>query len=510
MRIRFETLTSLALATSLLGGCKTTTGSQPPEAVSAPAPQPEPEPEPEPVAVASPATYPAPPAASTPKAVNFPEIADFQLANGLTVYVVENHEVPIISAQLVVRAGSMDNDLVSEVTATMLGEGTTARSKAKIDEAIEFVGGSLGQGAGTHATYVFARTLKKDVKLGLTLLSDEVVNPLFPADALAKTKEQLKAALNHARSDPGSLADLLFGHVAYPEGHPYGTLLPTPEQVDAVSVADLREFHETFYRANNAFLVLTGDVTVEEAKPLVKRTLGKWKSTSKRALPANPLNKFKRYDLPKTLTVHVVDRPGSAQAEILIGNLALARNHADWARLSVANSILGDGASGRLFLDVREEKGLAYNVGSALSDGQAPGTFYVSTRTRTNTTGEMLSALFGHIKRMRNETPSDEEVKAATTRMIGKFPLEIETPNQIAAKVRRSLIYNLPSDYWRTYRDEVASVTPAQVQEAAKKYMHPIPHVVIVGEAKEIEQQVRTVLPDAELKIYDANLQPQG
>ncbi len=506
MRIRFASLTSFAVALPLLaGGCTTKVSTNPP----APAPAPEPEPEPEPVAEA-PKEYPAPPAAGTPKPVNFPPIADFQLDNGLMVYLVENHEVPLVTVQLVVRAGSMDEAVVADLTATMLGEGTKARSKAKIDEAIEYVGGSLSQGAGTHATYVSVRTLKKDLKLGLTLLADQVVNPLFPADALEKQKAQVKASLSMAASQPTSLASQLFDNLAYPDGHPYGRMLATPEQVDAVTVDDLEAFHETFFRANNSFVVVAGDITPEDAKPLIERTLGKWKYTSGRKLPANPLNAFKSYDLPSELIVHIVDRPGSAQAEIMLGNLSLARNHKDWAALSVANSILGGSASGRLFQDIREEKGLAYNVSSALSDGQAPGTFYITTRTRTNTTGEMLAGLFGHLKTIRTEAPSAEEVSSATARIVGQFPLELETPNQIAAKVREGLIYALPSNYWRDYRDVIGAVTPEQVLEVAKKYMHPIPHVVIVGEAKDIQSQVSTVLPKATVKVYGADLKPKG
>ena len=348
--------------------------------------------------------------------------------------------------------------------------------------------------------------MKKDLKLGLTLLADQVVNPLFPADALEKQKAQVKASLSMAASQPTSLASQLFDNLAYPDGHPYGRMLATPEQVDAVTVDDLEAFHETFFRANNSFVVVAGDITPEDAKPLIERTLGKWKYK----LPANPLNAFKSYDLPSELIVHIVDRPGSAQAEIMLGNLSLARNHKDWAALSVANSILGGSASGRLFQDIREEKGLAYNVSSALSDGQAPGTFYITTRTRTNTTGEMLAGLFGHLKTIRTEAPSAEEVSSATARIVGQFPLELETPNQIAAKVREGLIYALPSNYWRDYRDVIGAVTPEQVLEVAKKYMHPIPHVVIVGEAKDIQSQVSTVLPKATVKVYGADLKPKG
>jgi len=507
MRTSTTLLSALVLALSFGSGCKPQAAPQPPAPAPEPAPEPEPEPEPEPVAERE---YPDPPPPSDPEPVDFPEAATFMLDNGLTVYVVENHEVPVVSSTLVVRAGSMDDGLVADLTASMLGEGTKARSKAKIDEAIEFVGGVLGESSSMHNSFLYTRTLDKDLKLGLTLLSDEVMNPLFPEEALAKQKNQVKTGLSMNASSPTYLAGTLFDMLAYPEGHPYGRPDPKPAEVDAVTVADLQEFHETFYRANNAYLVLSGDITPAEAKPLAERTLGRWKSTTQRKLPDNPLNRFKDYAVPKELVVHLVDRPGSAQAEIVIGNLALARNHPDWPALQVANAILGGSATGRLFVDIREEKGLAYNVGSTLDEGQAPGTFAVKTRTRNASTGEMLAALFGHLARMRKEAPSQEEVDGAKARIVGQFPLELETAEQIASKVRMALTWGLPTDYWKGYREAISSVTAEQVQQAAKKYMHPIPHVVIVGEASAIESQIRDALPKAEIQKYGTDLEPTG
>jgi zinc protease len=453
-------------------------------------------------------TWPDPPPPSGEKPLSLPSVASFTIPSGLTVYVVENHEIPMVAAQLAIRAGSMDHEHVADFTAAMLGEGTKTRSKAKIDEAIEFVGGSLGSGAGVHVTYVSSRVLKQDLKLALTLIADEVVNPVFPEEALTKLKDQAKTALSFAKSQPANLAAVLFDMVAYPDGHPYGRPFATDAQVDAITVADLRKFHETFYRANNGFLILAGDITQKEAEPIVKRAFAAWKPVAAEALPPNPLNQYKQYDLPKELTIHLVDRPGSAQSEIIVGNLSIARNHPDWAKLQVANTILGDDASGRLFLDIREEKGLTYGIYSAVSDGQAPGTFAISTRTRTNSTGEMLAAIFGHIKRIRNEEPAAPEVEGVVRKMIGSFPLEIETSDQIAERLREALIYDLPTDYWRVYRDQVAAVAPKDVKDVARKYVHPIPHVVVVGRADKVEKQIKQVFPKAKIVKYDGELRP--
>jgi len=205
--------------------------------------------------------------------------------------------------------------------------------------------------------------------------------------------------------------------------------------------------------------------------------------------------------------VHLVDRPGSAQSEVRVGNLALARKHPDWIRFDMASDILGGGSTGRLFLDVREEKGLTYGVYSRMEAGQAPGTWLIWTKTKTKTTGEMLTALFGHIKKMRTEDPTQREYDEVLTQAIGSFPLGIETADQIAQRVRTILTFNLPADYWKTYRDEVAKVQIGDIKTMARKYMHEVPVVVIVGRADKVESQIKTALPDATIVHYNTDLE---
>lgn len=454
--------------------------------------------------------YPEPPPPTAPKAVNFPDVASFTLANGLTTYVIENHEVPIVSAQLVVRAGSMDDPHLAEFTAQMLGEGTRSRPKAKLDEAIEFVGGSLDASATTHITTVSSLTLARDLKLAMLLMADQVLNPLFPAKALDKLKRTAKTSLRIQRSQPDALADILFGMVAFPDGHPYGQPIPTAGQIDGISLDDLKKFHATFFRANNAVLLLSGDIDIDTAKPLVQRAFGGWAKASPREIPPNPLNRFTRYELPDKLTVHLVDRKGSAQADIRVGNIAVARNSEDWPALSIANQILGGGPKARLFADVREERGLTYRIGSAVTSGQAPGTFVIKTNTRTPTTGAMLAALFEHIGRMRQGDPPLHEFEAAVRTLVGSFPLQVETPNQIVSKVKAQLIYDLPDGYWQTYRNNLAMVEVSDVHTAALRYMHALPVVVVVGDAAKIVPQIEQVLPDASIVQYDDRLQVQS
>jgi zinc protease len=452
-------------------------------------------------------TWPAPPPPTAPKAVNFPEVASFRLANDLAVYVIENHEVPIVTAQLVVRAGTMDDEFVADFTAQMLGEGTRSRSKAKLDDAIEFVGGTLAAFASTHVSTVLAESLSTDLTLAMLLMADEVQNPVFPPAALDKLKQTAKIGLRNRMAQPDVVADSLFYSVVYPPEHPYGRPMPTAGQIDAITLDDVRRFHATFYRANNAFLLLSGDITAAKAKPLVERAFGKWPTAELKDLPQNPLNRFTRYELPGELVVHLVDQPQSTQATIRVGNLALARNHEDWAALELANEILGGGSNARLFQDLREDRSLTYGIYSAVTEGQAPGAFVIETETRNPTTGAMLAGIFEHIARLRAEDPPRAEFETTVRTLVGSFPLQVETPDQIVAKVQDQLVYGLPPDYWRTYRDTVTHVEVSEVRKAALRYIHALPVVVVVGNAEEIRPQIQAVLPTAKFVEYDAELQ---
>lgn len=491
---------ALLVGSFAVAACKPKVEPKPPE------PAPAPEPTPEPVVEAPKRIYQDPPPPSEPRPVQFPDLQKFTTRNGIDVYVVENHEVPLVNAQLVIRAGTMDDEQLAQMTASMLAEGTKTRTKAKIDEEIEFVGGSLGAGAGTHDTSVYAEVLKKDLKLALTLMADEVINPAFPKEALDKLKEKAKAGLKTAKGNPDHLADTMFGMAAYPEGHPYGRPLETDGQIDAISLDAVKKFHDDFYRSNNAFLILSGDVTTAEAQALVEPTFGKWKPIAGTA-PVNPLNGFRAYPLPKQLVVHLVDRPGSAQSEIRVGNLALARKHPDWVKFQLASDILGGGSTGRLFLDVREKQGLTYGVYARMQPGQAPGTWSIWTKTKTSTTDKMLTALFGHITAMRDTDVTEKEFDEAVTESIGSFPLALETADQVASRVRTILTFGLAPDYWKTYRDEVRKVQLADIKAMSSKYMHQIPVVVVVGRADKVESQIKTALPNATIVKYNADLE---
>ncbi len=451
-------------------------------------------------------TYPNPPAAAQPRPVNFPGIRDFPLDNGLDVYVVEDHGAPLVTASLVLNAGALYAEHLPELTANMLLEGTKKQNKAELIETIERIGGSLEADVGIHSGALSTQVLSKDLGYALELLADAIRNPAFPEGALEKLKRQTKAEIKAEKADAGTLADTLFGVKAYPAGHPYGRPFPREEDIDRIKVSTLREFHQRMYQPGNAYLILAGDITPAQARVPVKRAFGDWKpATDKGPLP-DPLLRYTDYPRAEGLTVHLVDRKASSQARIMLGNVAIPRNHKDWIPLQLASSLLGADGTGRLFRDLREMRGLAYAIGAYVEPRRAVGAFKVSTGTRPENVGAMLAGIFEHLERMRSSLPATSEFQTEVRQTVGRFPLQIETPEQIAYRVNMIKSYALPWDYYQTYRDAVQRTTPEAIRDAARRYMNEAPLVVIVGPADSIESQVRKTLPDARIVRYDTDL----
>lgn len=493
--------TGLALSCSFAAvGCDKGDG-----ATEAPAPAPvaqnnEPEAKPKKI-------YPDPPPPSDPRPVNFPELQKAELPNKLHIYVAENHEVPLVDVQLVVRAGDMYEDLVADMTASMLTQGTKKRSKEKIDNTIEQVGGSLSSGTNTLTAAVSTRVLTKDVGTALDLVADVAQNPKFDEEALGKIKDQQKESLKGAKSDAGALGRTLLDMKLYPEGHPYGRPFPEESEIDAVSVEQLQKFHDAYWRPNNAYLMFSGDITLEEAEKLAKKHFGYWKPAE--AFPDHPLEKFGQTEyqaaLPKKMTVHIVDRRG-ASADIFLGNLSMARNSPDWEKFAVLNKVLGGGFGSRMFQHIREEKQLTYNINSNVESAKAMGSFVIATQSRK--ISEMLNAVFGEIDAIRGEGPSEEEYVYARDSIANSFPLAIETASQVAGRARTTLTYGLPDDYWRTYRDRVMAVQLEDTKKAAQQYIHEVPVIVVVGKASKVKKELKDVkaLEGAKVIVYDKDL----
>ena len=279
-------------------------------------------------------------------------------------------------------------------------------------------------------------------------------------------------------------------------------------RVDALTLDSLKAFHDTWYRPNNAYLILSGDVTKDEVRKMVEKTLGTW--TPATSFPAHPLEKFAGADyqkaVPTELIVNIVDR-NQISADIIIANVnGVARNSPEWNQMAAVVKYFGGGMSSVLFRDIRETQKLTYNINAYQDAQKAVGEFGIMMQTKE--VDQMLNALFGHITDLRTKDPDSAYVQSALDNMALSFPLQIETASQIADKVETMLTFNLPETYYNTYIDDVRKVKVEDIKTTAAKHVHPIPVIVIVGKADKVKEQLANVpyLKDAKIVEYDTDL----
>ena len=272
----------------------------------------------------------------------------------------------------------------------------------------------------------------------------------------------------------------------YGPNHPYTHIDATPESVQRITRRNLQTFHRAHFAPNNAFLVAVGDVSAEDVRSAADRHFARWAS---RRVPGE------RTATPPTRngrSVVVVDRPGSVQSVIMLGNLALARNSPDYVPLRVANQVLGGSAASRLFMDLREQRSLTYGAYSAVGERAQVAPFVAYAAVRNEVTTEAMAGFMEHLDRIVAEAPEGDEVLNAQRYLSDSFPLEIETAGRIANMVEELRIYELPDDYWASYRTSIREVTPEQAFEAAQEYIRPNTGVMVaVGAADAIVEPLR-------------------
>ncbi len=421
--------------------------------------------------------------------VAFPPYEIRNLANGLRVVVVRQTEQPVVSLRLLVGAGAAqdpaDKPGVATMVATLLDQGTTTRGATEIADAIDYVGGGLGTGAGSDLSFVTAIVIRDDFDFGLDLLSDVARNPAFAADELARQREQVLSGLKVSYQDPDYVAGvvaerLIFGF------HPYGRPSNgTPESVAALTREDLVAFHKKWFLPNNALLAIVGDVGVDQAFAGAERVFGSWvKATVPETAPADPPEPTRR--------VVVIDRPNAVQTEIRVGQLAIRRNHADYMPLNLAVKILGGEGGNRLQGVLRSDRGLTYGASADMDAYQRSGAIVADTDTRTETTAEALRVVVDEFSRLQREPVGQAELGGAQSYLAGNFPLTIETPDAIALQVLNALFFGLNLDDLPKYRERVNAVTPDDIQRVAKAYLRPSRlSVVLVGDASKFVSQLK-------------------
>lgn len=434
-------------------------------------------------------------------AAAFPDYGKEKLSNGLKVYVVEDDRKPTITLRLLLKAGNIldgDKPGKSDFVATLLNRGTKNRDAATFAEAVESLGGVLEATSGEDGLSVSISGLTKFADPLLDLFADAVMNPVFDEEQFAKEKKRAISNLIAQKKNPGALAGNLMNKTLF-GAHPYGQIM-TQESVEAITREDLSEFHNTWFVPANASLVVVGDVKTADILPKLEKVFADWK-----AKPMPEIKPFSPITPIKGLTIHLLDRPGSVQSNIIVALQGPPRNNPDLPELNVMNSTLGGGFSGRLFQNLREKHGYTYGSSSAFGYYAQAGFFQATAESRNDVTAESVKEILNEIKRIRNDAVELPELDLQRQYNTGNYLLSLENASRVATRVQDIDFYDLPPDFYKVYAKRMSEVTPEKVQELAKKYLSTENiAIIVVGEAKQIKaslEKLGTVI------VYDTDYQ---
>jgi predicted Zn-dependent peptidase len=434
--------------------------------------------------------------------VKLPKPRQIKLANGLTVLVLEQHKLPTVAFTLWVETGALADpkDLpgLAKATAEMLREGTAHRSSAQLASDVDGLGASLGASAdfGADTSTISASGLSESVDRLLELMSDVVLNPTFPPDEFSIYQKRQLAQVEQMRSRSAFLAQERLHQVLYGD-FAAAVVTATPQSLKTMSSAQLKDFHDRYYVPNNALLGVVGDVQFDQVVSLIQKHFGAWKSH-----PVAPPD-LGKISPPAASKVTLVDRPDSVQTNILAGEIALRRADPDFIPLTVMNRVVGGGASGRLFLNLREKHGYTYGAYSSFTSDIYPGVWRANTEVRNAVTDGSLHELMEEFKRIRAEPVPEPELDEARRAIVASFALSLEQPSTLLNFWMTANYYRLPQDYWERYPEQVAKVTPEVVERVAKKYVD-LDHlqIVCVGDGKQIKDVLKKYGP---LEVYDVD-----
>jgi predicted Zn-dependent peptidase len=438
--------------------------------------------------------------------VKLPRAEEASLPNGLRVVLLKSSKVPTFNMQMVVLSGGLsdkpDYRGLASFTGSLLREGTAKRSSKDIAEQVDALGATLSAGSGLSSitSTVTAAGLVENFDQTLELFADVVRNPSFPQAEVDKYKTRTLAQLQFQRSIPQFLAAEQFQRAIYGAGHPASLVTPPMESIQKLTSKDLAEFHATHYRPNNAILAIVGDVTLKDVMPKIEKAFGDWQKGDVPAatIPSTPEQSASR--------IVLIDRPGSVQTVLQLGTLGIERTSPDYFGVLLADRVLGGGPSGRLFLNLREDKGYTYGAYSNFGGSRFRGTWISSSEVRTDVTEGAMKEFMYELNRLRDEKVPAEELENAKRAIVGSFALSLEQPGSLLQNVITQKLYNLPADYWDTYPQKVAAITADDVQRVAKKYID-LGHlqVVAVGDAS----KARDVLAKyGKVEVFDAEGKP--
>lgn len=422
----------------------------------------------------------------------------FILKNGLKVIVVENHKLPKVSYNLVVDADpTLEGNKAGyvDVFGQMLGRGTTTRTKEQIDEESDLIGASIYPGAGG----IYGSVLKKNNDKLLELMSDIILHPNFTDGEFHKVVKQNLDGIETEKTDAGAITSKLIARTVYGKNHPYGDVA-TDSTMKSITLQDIKDYYGKNIMPNISYIAIVGDITVEEAKPLIEKYFGSWaKGTPQKVKLTNPTP-------PANPEITMSDRPGSKQSTLrFVYPVQNKIGGEDYLKLRLLNSVLGGGATGRLFMNLREKHGYTYGAYSSISADEDVAQFTASADVRTEVTDSAIKEFITEFDKISTQGVTDAELQLAKNELTGSFAIGLENPQTVAGFAINIDRYKLPKDYYENYLTNLNAVTKEDVNAAATKYILPYNfHLIIVGDRAAIEKKVVKFDTDKKITFLDA------
>jgi len=439
------------------------------------------------------------PGAGPARKIQLGEYNSFTMPNGLEVIVVENNKLPRVSYSMSLK----NNPLIEgkqagyvSIAGDLLATGTSTKTKAEIDSEVDFIGASLSSYSGG----IFASSLTKHKAALLELTSDVLYNPVFNKDEFEKLKTQYISGIQTEKTDPNSMASNVANVLNYGRNHPYGEV-QTEETIQNVKLETCKKYYKDFFKPNNAYLIIVGDVTLAEAKKDAEEYFGSWK---KGDVPTN------NYGLPPSPTerkVSFVNKEAAVQSVINITYpIDLKPGSEDAIAASLMNSILGGGIfSGRLMQNLREDKAYTYGARSRLSTDPLVGEFNAFASVRNEVTDSSITEFIYELNRMITEPVAEDDLQLAKNSNAGAFARSLESPQTLARYALNIVKYDLPADYYETYLEKLEAVSVSDITIMAKKYIRPDnANIVVVGNKDEVADKLKKFDADGVIDLYDA------
>lgn len=427
--------------------------------------------------------------------LNVPQPTRFELPNGMVVFMLEDHTLPIVNVSALVRAGARWEPANKAGLAAITGSvmrtgGTKTRGGDELDEELDRLGAVVETYVGGDSGGGFVSVLKEDTDRGLNILADVLRNPKFPDDKIELAKIAQRAAIARRNDDPQSIAFREFSRVIYGKDSPYGHITEY-KTIKAIDRDDLVNFHKEFFQPENVILGVWGDFSAGEMRGKIERAFGTWQrgGHAKPAVPDVEAGARERRG------IYFINKEDVNQSWVLVGGLAGKRNDPDFYALTVMSSVLGGGFASRLFSHVRSQQGLAYAVWSNWGAGwDVPGTFMAVGGTKSETTVQMLNSIRTEIQTLASGGATDDEVSRAKDAILKGFAFEFDSTGKIIGRIMAYEYYGYPADYLQNYMDNIRKVTKEDVQRVARQSLVNDKFItVVLGNQKDFDKPLSTL-----------------